>query len=588
MKKHNTIFLRILCIMLPAIFVSLITIGFSCLFISKHVLLDEVISIAKRNFTQAQKGLLDYNSKIAIAISKISSSNEFKNYILASEPSTLESFNLVTDIGHFRDDYEEYITPESSYYIVSSALGNEGRYYTSNPSKWDTIPNHFFEKYLMKDGKVINQIVYHSQKGLFEESSPYLNNIMVTKPLYNPKDQLIGYIVVIVDEAYVASTYEDYVTDGMTISLITQGGVVLSSSDKSQLYLNKLELFETIDEIDETETSPIKVLKTVDKTIIGLYLPFYDAYLIGEIYPEIVFSSLEYLRDYIILIIFITLILTGIFVFIFSRYITNPLRHLAKHMTFTETHDFKSYILDNKGSEEIQLITEAYNTMLDNINKHVTNLISEQEQRRKAELTALQMQINPHFLYNTLSSIKYLAKQQRIDEVDETIHSLISILQNVIGTADEMTTVRDEIKNLGYFVYINQVRYGDGIKANYQISEDCKEFMIPKLIIQPFIENSFFHGFAGLDSGTITVYINQYNGVLNIEIIDNGIGMECSDTVMGRKKYHFTGIGINNVDERIKLLYGDDFGIKIQSEVGIGTSILINLPSIQKNETHQT
>ena len=75
---------------------------------------------------------------------------------------------------------------------------------------------------------------------------------------------------------------------------------------------------------------------------------------------------------------------------------------------------------------------------------------------------------------------------------------------------------------------------------------------------------------------------------MNIEIIDNGIGMECSDTVMGRKKYHFTGIGINNVDERIKLLYGDDFGIKIQSEVGIGTSILINLPSIQKNETHQT
>lgn len=317
MKKHNTIFLRILCIMLPAIFVSLITIGFSCLFISKHVLLVKTLVFAKRNFTQAQKGLLDYNSKIAIAISKISSSNEFKNYILASEPSTLESFNLVTDIGHFRDDYEEYITPESSYYIVSSALGNEGRYYTSNPSKWDTIPNHFFEKYLMKDGKVINQIVYHSQKGLFEESSPYLNNIMVTKPLYNPKDQLIGYIVVIVDEAYVASTYEDYVTDGMTISLITQGGVVLSSSDKSQLYLNKLELFETIDEIDETETSPIKVLKTVDKTIIGLYLPFYDAYLIGEIYPEIVFSSLEYLRDYIILIIFITLILTGIFVFYF-------------------------------------------------------------------------------------------------------------------------------------------------------------------------------------------------------------------------------------------------------------------------------
>lgn len=587
MRKHNTIFFRILFIMLPTIFVSLITIGFSCFFISEHVLLDEVVSIGKRNFTQAQKGLLDYNSKIAIAISKISSSNEFKNYILASDPSTLELFNLVTDIGQFRDDYEEYITPPSSYYIVASSLGEGGHYYTSNPSKWDIIPNDFFERYLMDDGKIINRMVYHSKEGEFEESSPYLNNIIVTKPLYNQKDQLIGYIAVIADEAYVASTYEDYVTEGMTISLIASEGVVLSSSDKSQLYLNKLELFETIDRVNETDTSHIKVLKTADKTILGLYIPFYDSYLIGEIYPKIVFSSLEYLRDYIVVIILITLIITGIFVFIFSRYITKPLTNLAKHMTFTQNHDFKSYIVDNQGSMEVVLIKEAYNTMLDDINKHVSNLISEQEQRRKAELTALQMQINPHFLYNTLSSIKYLAKQQRIDEVDETILSLIAILQNVIGTADEMTSVHEEIENLKYFVYINQVRYGDGIKVNYQIAPDCETLIIPKLIIQPFIENSFFHGFAGLDSGNITIYINQHAGLLTIEIIDNGMGMDCSDTVMGMKKYHFTGIGINNVDERIKLLYGDDFGITVQSEVGVGTSIIINLPSIEKNENHQ-
>lgn len=192
------------------------------------------------------------------------------------------------------------------------------------------------------------------------------------------------------------------------------------------------------------------------------------------------------------------------------------------------------------------------------------------------------MQINPHFLYNTLTSIKYLAKQQRLDEVDETIHSLISILQNVIGKTDSMTTVRDEIENLGYFIYINQVRYGNGIKVDYQIARDCYDLMMPKLIIQPFIENAFFHGFVGTDVGNITVFINSDEELLMIEVIDNGVGMANSETTINEKKYHFSGIGINNVHERIQLLYGEEYGIEVYSEVGEGTSIIIKLPKIEQ------
>lgn len=574
--------MRILCLILPTVLIISIIIGASCLKLSESLLLKEVITIANRNLVQVQNKLVDYNSQIAVAMSKISTSKEFKNYITTENPSTLEQIELVTHLGHYMDTYREYLTPDESYFIVSGYGKEFNRYYSSNPSKWDVLPDQFVERYMTNGNNIPNKMIYHADENAFSDTSPFSHNIFVTKPLVDSKTGVYGYVTLVLDEEYIASTYSDYITNGMMISVIDSNGQVLSSSDKNRLFTQNKELVEKAKKISDHSLSELNVMQDNQNTILALYLPFYDAYLIEEINQQIVFSSLYSLGNYMIMIILIVLFVTGIIVFIVCKNITNPLSYLASNMAFTATHDFKGPMIKPQGSNEVKLITQAYNTMLDDINEHVNNLISEQEQRRKAELSALQMQINPHFLYNTLSSIKYLAKQQRILEVDETIHSLISILQNVIGTADELTTVRDEIENLNYFIYINQVRYGDGIKVNYHISEECYGLIIPKLIIQPFIENSFFHGFAGMNSGNINVFINKNDDLLLIEILDNGHGMDCSKDVTTQKKYHFTGIGINNVDERIRLLYGGNYGIEVQSEVGSGTSIMIHLPAISE------
>ena len=574
--------MRILCLILPTVLIISIIIGASCLKLSESLLLKEVITIANRNLVQVQNKLVDYNSQIAVAMSKISTSKEFKNYITTENPSTLEQIELVTHLGHYMDTYREYLTPDESYFIVSGYGKEFNRYYSSNPSKWDVLPDQFVERYMTNGNNIPNKMIYHADENAFSDTSPFSHNIFVTKPLVDSKTGVYGYVTLVLDEEYIASTYSDYITNGMMISVIDSNGQVLSSSDKNRLFTQNKELVEKAKKISDHSLSELNVMQDNQNTILALYLPFYDAYLIEEINQQIVFSSLYSLGNYMIMIILIVLFVTGIIVFIVCKNITNPLSYLASNMAFTATHDFKGPMIKPQGSNEVKLITQAYNTMLDDINEHVNNLISEQEQRRKAELSALQMQINPHFLYNTLSSIKYLAKQQRILEVDETIHSLISILQNVIGTADELTTVRDEIENLNYFIYINQVRYGDGIKVNYHISEECYGLIIPKLIIQPFIENSFFHGFAGMNSGNINVFINKNDDLLLIEILDNGHGMDCSKDVTTQKKYHFTGIGINNVDERIGLLYGGNYGIEVQSEVGSGTSIMIHLPAISE------
>lgn len=583
MKRYNTIFIRILSITLPSFLVLSLIISISCIKISENVLLKEVVEIANRNLIQVKNSLLEYNTEIAVAISKISNSKEFKAYITADNPSSSEQLNLVLEIGRYMDTYREYLTPQDSYFMIAGAEGNESRYYSSNTSKWGSAPTDFIDRFLMVDGHLITGTNYHIDKELFKGASPFENNIFVTKSLIDAQKNFYGYVVLVLDEKYIASIYEDYITSEMTISVISNTGDILSSSDKERLFTANEELINLIKDHSEelSDTDTVKVIKNDKETILALYLPFYDAYLVEEINPLIVFSSLHSIADKIIFIILVTLLIVGFVVFIATRNITKPLRYLSERMLFTVTHDFRGQLIEPQGSNELILITQAYNTMLNDIKEHVKNLVSEQEERRKAELNALQMQINPHFLYNTLTSIKYLAKQQRLDEVDETIHSLISILQNVIGKTDSMTTVRDEIENLGYFIYINQVRYGNGIKVDYQIARDCYDLMMPKLIIQPFIENAFFHGFVGTDVGNITVFINSDEELLMIEVIDNGVGMANSETTINEKKYHFSGIGINNVHERIQLLYGEEYGIEVYSEVGEGTSIIIKLPKIE-------
>jgi two-component system, sensor histidine kinase YesM len=208
-----------------------------------------------------------------------------------------------------------------------------------------------------------------------------------------------------------------------------------------------------------------------------------------------------------------------------------------------------------------------------------------QKQKRNAELAALQQQINPHFLYNTLTSIKFMVQQGGKEEAAETVNALIFLLQNTIGNISETITVRQEIDNLKSYVLINQKRYGERIRVNYFIEPECFEIQIPKLILQPFIENSFFHGFNKKSGGTINVLVWQEGASLICEVLDNGDGMEVSadNKLPGtkRKQAMFSGIGVRNVDERIQLIYGKAYGVTISSKIGEGTKVRISLP-VQK------
>ena len=236
-----------------------------------------------------------------------------------------------------------------------------------------------------------------------------------------------------------------------------------------------------------------------------------------------------------------------------------------------------------EGTDEVQELSQTYNDMVDELDKYIHQLIQVEADKRSAEIHALQMQINPHYMYNTLESIKWLIWQGDAEKSTKVIDAFISLLRNAISNSDEFVTVEQEITNLKNYVLINHARYGDGVNVEFFVAAQCSGYKVPKLILQPFVENAFFHAFPEGKKGSICVFVKEAGENLKFDIEDNGVGMKTEQLVAlnrkeNQKSEHFSGIGIGNVDDRIKLIYGMNYGINITSEEGKGTKVTLIVP----------
>lgn len=319
-----------------------------------------------------------------------------------------------------------------------------------------------------------------------------------------------------------------------------------------------------------------------DVAILAKHLPTYNFNIVGTIDKNIVLDEIYDSREIMATSTIIALLFI-IITFFIIRTTTTPISTLVKTMPKIIDGNFNNHI-EISGSYEVRELSSTFNYMLDGLNNYVNKQMQMQKEKRKAEIHALQMQINPHFIYNTLSSLKWLMWQGKVEKSTETIDAFISLLQNTISNKNEMITIAQEIENLKNYVLINHIRYGDNIRVNFFVMPNCEEYIVPKLIFQPFIENAFFHGFTDKDNGVIHVLINEQNGVLICEIIDNGVGIASKDikslfSNSSKKHEHFTSIGINNVNDRIKLLYGEKYGVIITSELNEGTTVKITIPA---------
>ena len=240
-----------------------------------------------------------------------------------------------------------------------------------------------------------------------------------------------------------------------------------------------------------------------------------------------------------------------------------------------------------KSNDEIGKLSSSYNRMIVRINSLLVQIKYTEKKKNEYELKMLQSQIGPHFLYNTLACIGSLARQKRTDEVSEAIKALVSLLSFSFDKHSALVSIEDEIVGVEDYIKIQHMRYGNIFDLKLCISPDTRKILIPKLSLQPLVENSIFHGIVPKNSnGYIKIKTYIINNNLYIDVIDNGIGMEenIKNKILTNKhdneKIHdrYTSIGVINVYERLKLQFGDNVHFKLYSCQGKGTIIMIIIP----------
>ena len=289
----------------------------------------------------------------------------------------------------------------------------------------------------------------------------------------------------------------------------------------------------------------------------------------------------------------LTAIILVIVALLFSRFmarsITLPIQKLRDSMKKVQEGDFSvsDVVVDSKN--EIGSLTKSFDVMTHRIHELMEQNVHEQEEKRRSELKALQSQINPHFLYNTLDSIIWMAEGKKNEEVVLMTASLARLLRQSISNEDEVVPIANEVEYARGYLTIQKMRYKD--KLEFQIEVDSSILYIPliKLVLQPIIENAIYHGLKYKESkGLLIVKGFMKDGNAVLQVIDDGVGMdeETLAHIYDKHKvnYHSNGVGVYNVQKRLKLYYGEDYGITYTSELGKGTTATITIPGRQEGQ----
>ena len=286
----------------------------------------------------------------------------------------------------------------------------------------------------------------------------------------------------------------------------------------------------------------------------------------------------------LISICFVAIIITTILISVISKNIANPLKKLEAAMKEIEEADYLLVEEVNIGKQkEIASLSESFNLMMRRIKELMDKVVEEQETQRKSELKALQYQINPHFLCNTLDSIVWLVDNNKNKEASEMVVALAKLFRISISRGRNIITVKDELEHARSYLLIQSIRYADAFKYEFDIDPEVVEYTTLKLILQPMIENAIYHGLKNrIDEGYIKISAKLVNTKVVFEISDNGYGMrkeKIEELYENFKNPDLNdGVGLKNIYLRLKIYYGDEADLLIESELDEGTTIKIIIP----------
>ena len=366
-------------------------------------------------------------------------------------------------------------------------------------------------------------------------------------------------------------------TDGLSseeIYIVNEDGrIILSAKEDNQYYDEELfkEMGARVNEPMSIGGKPVVVnCQSVNKT---------DWKIVHIISTDDIYKETNELLRQTLLLNSLILILSMIFAYYVANWFTRPVRALSTIMDEAGEHGFKEKSKVT-GSQEINKLSDSYNRMIDEIDGLIHDIQAQEKEKRQKHMEALQAQINPHFLLNTLNGIKWLCVIESAPSAEKMLLSLGQLLENMYFKNEEVVTLREEIDLLKSYCEIQKMRYGSRFDMTYDIEDTYMDMKIPVLLLQPIVENSIIHGLADVDdNGRIVIYVYEENEFIYISISDNGVGMDEHQAAafFAKDTDKYGSIGMANVRDRVELYFGEGSGVTVSAAPNEGTEVLIRI-----------
>lgn len=325
----------------------------------------------------------------------------------------------------------------------------------------------------------------------------------------------------------------------------------------------------------------------------------YDWKVVGVNYPEELVGDKRQIQFSAVLWGSLCLIIALVISILLSLTLTKPIKKLEGHMKKVEKGDFDTRFAI-EGTNEIGKLARTFNLMTGKIKELMNQVVQEQEDKRISELKALQAQIHPHFLYNTLDSIIWMAEMNKMGDVIKMTSALSKLLRSTISKGEELIPLRAELAHIEHYLTIQNIRYRNKFTYSIDVDPAIMDCKILKIVLQPIVENAIYHGIKNkADAGHILIKGDRTSDGITLRIIDDGVGTDAAklqanvskgrslDALSARSasaSSATSGLGLQNVNHRIQLNYGDRFGLSFDSELDEGTTVTLRMPDIMEGK----
>ncbi|WP_160674812.1 sensor histidine kinase [Clostridium sp. C8-1-8] len=421
------------------------------------------------------------------------------------------------------------------------------------------------------------------------------NNIFITDNR-NPKIAMVrtiidtntlqesGLMVICINTSFIETIYSQDLKGSDSIVLLDNKNNIISSKDSKKI-LNSTDI-PKLSHVIKTN-SGYENMTLGGSEVLVTYGTIKESgwKLVSLTSQSEMFKSVKSIMTMTLAVIALCIIISFFISIFVSSKLVNPIQKLLQSMKRVKNGNFKEKV-DYKYNDEIGNLVCEYNDMIDNLQNLINKVYKLQLKEKEAELKALQAQINPHFLYNTLDMIFWKSERAKQTEISEMIYALSKIFRTSLSNGNDFIIVKSEKEFIENYLLLQGKRYRDKLNYSIDIDEDILDYSIPKLILQPFVENSIIHG---TETDNDKSYLNISGSLVQWKLIfiieDNGAGIDditlktlTDNCNINNTSSYKKGYAISNVSQRLALYYGDEYSLDIQSKLGKGTKIKISIP----------